>query len=162
MALNCFKFKFLTLSIPWISCHHFFDNHQLSKLSSSSQHNSRLWLFVAVSLPDRCPYFLDWSLRLQIVANLPFGPFFDSLPLSFLSSQVHNSRVCDGSVYSCPRALSLFFPNEEEIHISGYQVHQGGRRCVCLFCKDVERKRDRLWKTSHYKTVRTEREKQLC
>ncbi|XP_060891259.1 otogelin-like protein [Labrus mixtus] len=41
---------------------------------------------------------------------------------------VHNSRVCDGSVYSCPRALSLFFPNEEEIHISGYQVHQGGRR----------------------------------
>ncbi|XP_032379315.1 otogelin-like protein isoform X2 [Etheostoma spectabile] len=41
---------------------------------------------------------------------------------------VHNSRLCDGSVYSCPRALSLFFPNEEEIHISGYQVHQGGRR----------------------------------
>uniref|UniRef100_A0A3B4BG52 Uncharacterized protein n=1 Tax=Periophthalmus magnuspinnatus TaxID=409849 RepID=A0A3B4BG52_9GOBI len=42
--------------------------------------------------------------------------------------RVHNSRVCEGSVYSCPRALSLFFPNEEEIHISGYQVHQGGRR----------------------------------
>ncbi|XP_075894113.1 otogelin-like protein [Nelusetta ayraudi] len=41
---------------------------------------------------------------------------------------VHNSRACDGSVYSCPRALSLFFPNEQEIHISGYQVHQGGRR----------------------------------
>uniref|UniRef100_A0A3Q3ASD0 Otogelin-like n=1 Tax=Kryptolebias marmoratus TaxID=37003 RepID=A0A3Q3ASD0_KRYMA len=41
---------------------------------------------------------------------------------------VHNSRVCEGSGYSCPRALSLFFPNEEEIHISGYQVHQGGRR----------------------------------
>ncbi|KAK6318176.1 hypothetical protein J4Q44_G00114670 [Coregonus suidteri] len=41
---------------------------------------------------------------------------------------VHNSRVCEGSVYSCPRALSLFFPNEEEIHIAGYQVHQGGRR----------------------------------
>uniref|UniRef100_A0AAV2KQQ7 VWFD domain-containing protein n=1 Tax=Knipowitschia caucasica TaxID=637954 RepID=A0AAV2KQQ7_KNICA len=41
---------------------------------------------------------------------------------------VHNSRVCEGSVYLCPRALSLFFPNEEEIHISGYQVHQGGRR----------------------------------
>ncbi|CAG5958074.1 unnamed protein product, partial [Menidia menidia] len=41
---------------------------------------------------------------------------------------VHNSRACEGSVYSCPRALSLFFPNEEEIHISGYQVHQGGRR----------------------------------
>lgn len=43
--------------------------------------------------------------------------------------QVHNSRSCEDSVYSCPRALSLFFPNEEEIHISGYQVHQGGRRC---------------------------------
>ncbi|XP_026031824.1 otogelin-like protein isoform X3 [Astatotilapia calliptera] len=41
---------------------------------------------------------------------------------------VHNSRVCEGSVYLCPRALSLFFPNEEEIHISGYRVHQGGRR----------------------------------
>ncbi|KAL0968337.1 hypothetical protein UPYG_G00265580 [Umbra pygmaea] len=41
---------------------------------------------------------------------------------------LHNSRVCEGSVYSCPRALSLFFPNEEEIHISGYQVHQAGRR----------------------------------
>ncbi|XP_028306522.1 otogelin-like protein isoform X2 [Gouania willdenowi] len=41
---------------------------------------------------------------------------------------LHNSRVCEGSVYSCPRALSLFFPNEEEIHISGYRVHQGGRR----------------------------------
>uniref|UniRef100_A0A8D2ZLD4 Otogelin-like n=1 Tax=Scophthalmus maximus TaxID=52904 RepID=A0A8D2ZLD4_SCOMX len=53
-----------------------------------------------------------------------------SLPTSPFSSQVHNSRVCDGSVYLCPRALSLFFPNEEEIHISGYQVHQGGRRCV--------------------------------
>ncbi|XP_023811633.1 otogelin-like protein isoform X1 [Oryzias latipes] len=41
---------------------------------------------------------------------------------------VHNSRLCEESVYSCPRALSLFFPNEEEIHIAGYQVHQGGRR----------------------------------
>ncbi|XP_077424251.1 otogelin-like protein isoform X1 [Vanacampus margaritifer] len=41
---------------------------------------------------------------------------------------VHNSRVCDGRVYSCPRALSLLFPNEEEIHISAYHVHQGGRR----------------------------------
>ncbi|MEQ2312212.1 hypothetical protein AMECASPLE_028525, partial [Ameca splendens] len=41
---------------------------------------------------------------------------------------IHNSRACEGNVYSCPRALSLFFPNEEEIHISGYQVHQGGRR----------------------------------
>ncbi|XP_061898588.1 otogelin-like protein isoform X4 [Entelurus aequoreus] len=41
---------------------------------------------------------------------------------------IHNSRVCDGSVYSCPRALSLLFPNEDEIHISSYHVYQGGRR----------------------------------
>ncbi|XP_059362862.1 otogelin-like protein [Carassius carassius] len=41
---------------------------------------------------------------------------------------VHNSRSCSGSVYSCPRGLSLFFPNEEEIYISGYQVLKGGLR----------------------------------
>uniref|UniRef100_A0A671KKB5 Otogelin-like protein n=1 Tax=Sinocyclocheilus anshuiensis TaxID=1608454 RepID=A0A671KKB5_9TELE len=34
---------------------------------------------------------------------------------------VHNSRSCRASVYSCPRGLTLFFPNEEEIYISGYQ-----------------------------------------
>uniref|UniRef100_A0A8C1LYF2 Otogelin-like n=1 Tax=Cyprinus carpio TaxID=7962 RepID=A0A8C1LYF2_CYPCA len=39
---------------------------------------------------------------------------------------VHNSRSCRGSVYSCPRGLTLFFPNEEEIYISGYQVLKGG------------------------------------
>uniref|UniRef100_A0A672PL02 Otogelin like n=1 Tax=Sinocyclocheilus grahami TaxID=75366 RepID=A0A672PL02_SINGR len=31
---------------------------------------------------------------------------------------VHNSRSCRASVYSCPRGLTLFFPNEEEIYIS--------------------------------------------
>ncbi|XP_077453342.1 otogelin-like protein isoform X3 [Stigmatopora argus] len=41
---------------------------------------------------------------------------------------VHNSRVCNGNLYSCPRALSLLFPNEEEIHISAYHVNQGGHR----------------------------------
>uniref|UniRef100_A0A672PWX8 Otogelin like n=1 Tax=Sinocyclocheilus grahami TaxID=75366 RepID=A0A672PWX8_SINGR len=41
---------------------------------------------------------------------------------------VHNSRSCRASVYSCPRGLSLFFPNEEEIYISGYQVLKGGHR----------------------------------
>ncbi|KTG01652.1 hypothetical protein cypCar_00011127 [Cyprinus carpio] len=41
---------------------------------------------------------------------------------------VHNSRSCRGSVYSCPRGLTLFFPNEEEIYISGYQVLKGGHR----------------------------------
>ncbi|XP_035285088.1 otogelin-like protein [Anguilla anguilla] len=41
---------------------------------------------------------------------------------------VHNSRSCRGSVYSCPRSLSLHFPSEEEITIAGYQVHKGGVR----------------------------------
>uniref|UniRef100_A0A8C9TD73 Otogelin like n=1 Tax=Scleropages formosus TaxID=113540 RepID=A0A8C9TD73_SCLFO len=41
---------------------------------------------------------------------------------------VHNSRDCEDSVYSCPRSLSLHFPNEEEIHIAGYHVHKGGVR----------------------------------
>lgn len=59
---------------------------------------------------------------------------FDSTDFS---AQVHNSRVCDNSMYSCPRALSLLFPNEEEIHISGYQVHQGGRRSVCVWLTKI-------------------------
>ncbi|XP_057692652.1 otogelin-like protein isoform X4 [Corythoichthys intestinalis] len=41
---------------------------------------------------------------------------------------VHNSRMCNSNLYSCPRALTLLFPNEEEIHISAYHVHQGGHR----------------------------------
>ncbi|KAJ8402412.1 hypothetical protein AAFF_G00369010 [Aldrovandia affinis] len=41
---------------------------------------------------------------------------------------VHNSRNCRGSVYTCPRTLSLHFPNEEEIIIAGYQVKKGGIR----------------------------------
>ncbi|XP_046719768.1 otogelin-like protein isoform X1 [Silurus meridionalis] len=41
---------------------------------------------------------------------------------------VHNCRSCRGSVYSCPRSLSLFFANEEEIHIRGYQVLKGEQR----------------------------------
>ncbi|KAF5892797.1 otogelin-like protein, partial [Clarias magur] len=41
---------------------------------------------------------------------------------------VHNSRSCRGSVYSCSRSLSLFFPNEEEIHIRGYRVLKGEQR----------------------------------
>ncbi|TSL75303.1 Otogelin-like protein [Bagarius yarrelli] len=41
---------------------------------------------------------------------------------------VHNSRSCHGSVYSCTRSLSLFIPNEEEIHIIGYRVLKGEQR----------------------------------
>ncbi|RXM32776.1 Otogelin-like protein [Acipenser ruthenus] len=41
---------------------------------------------------------------------------------------VHNSRDCDGSVYSCHRSLSLFFPNKDEIHIIGHEVKKGGIR----------------------------------
>lgn len=53
--------------------------------------------------------------------------------ISVCDWQVHNSRSCEGSVYSCSRALSLFFPNEEEIYISGYQVVKGGHRWVCIY-----------------------------
>ncbi|XP_051786791.1 otogelin-like protein [Erpetoichthys calabaricus] len=41
---------------------------------------------------------------------------------------VHNSRDCNSSVYSCPRSISLFFHNEEEIHIVSHEVKKGGRR----------------------------------
>nr|XP_015208412.1 PREDICTED: otogelin-like protein [Lepisosteus oculatus] len=41
---------------------------------------------------------------------------------------VHNSRHCEDSVYSCLRSLSLYFPNEEEIQITGYEVKKGGIR----------------------------------
>ncbi|XP_066579842.1 otogelin-like protein [Amia ocellicauda] len=41
---------------------------------------------------------------------------------------VHNSRACEGTVYSCLRSLSLYFPNEDEIHITGYEVKKGGIR----------------------------------
>ncbi|KAJ8373644.1 hypothetical protein SKAU_G00042240 [Synaphobranchus kaupii] len=41
---------------------------------------------------------------------------------------VHNSRDCRGSMYSCSRSLSLHFPNEDEIIITGYQVKMGGVR----------------------------------
>lgn len=55
--------------------------------------------------------------------------FFDlTFCLCFSEWQVHNSRSCSGSVYSCPRSLSLFFPNEEEIHIRGYRVLKGEQR----------------------------------
>lgn len=52
--------------------------------------------------------------------------------LSFSEWQVHNSRSCHGSVYSCTRSLSLFIPNEEEIHIIGYRVLKGEQRLVYL------------------------------
>ncbi|KAK6488295.1 otogelin-like protein [Huso huso] len=41
---------------------------------------------------------------------------------------VHNSRDCEGSVYSCHRSLSLFFPNEAEIHVIGHEVKKGNIR----------------------------------
>ncbi|XP_068132978.1 otogelin-like protein isoform X2 [Hyperolius riggenbachi] len=41
---------------------------------------------------------------------------------------VHNSAACDGSVYSCPRSISMFFSSQEEITVSGYEVRKGGMR----------------------------------
>uniref|UniRef100_A0A8D2LLW1 Otogelin like n=1 Tax=Varanus komodoensis TaxID=61221 RepID=A0A8D2LLW1_VARKO len=38
---------------------------------------------------------------------------------------INNSRQCAGSVYSCLRSISLFFSNQEEIHILGHEVRKG-------------------------------------
>ncbi|XP_053319637.1 otogelin-like protein [Spea bombifrons] len=43
---------------------------------------------------------------------------------------VHNSPHCDGSVYSCPRSISMFFSSQEDITISGYEVRKGGIRLL--------------------------------
>uniref|UniRef100_A0A8B9BH49 Otogelin like n=1 Tax=Anser brachyrhynchus TaxID=132585 RepID=A0A8B9BH49_9AVES len=43
---------------------------------------------------------------------------------------VHNSPDCYGSVYSCQRSVSLFFPNQEEIVISGHEVRKEGKRLM--------------------------------
>uniref|UniRef100_G3PI95 Otogelin-like n=1 Tax=Gasterosteus aculeatus aculeatus TaxID=481459 RepID=G3PI95_GASAC len=87
---------------------------------SWGQHHYETFDGIYFYFPGTCSYILAQD-----------SVHFNHLPpVTLYFCQVHNSRVCDGSVYSCPRALSLFFPNEEEIHISGYQVHQGGHRCV--------------------------------
>ncbi|KAM6153043.1 otogelin-like protein isoform 1-T1 [Erethizon dorsatum] len=39
---------------------------------------------------------------------------------------VHNSPKCFGSVYSCYRAISLFFSNQEEIRIYGHEIKKDG------------------------------------
>nr|XP_023423412.1 otogelin-like protein [Cavia porcellus] len=39
---------------------------------------------------------------------------------------VHNSPRCFGSVYSCYRAISLFFSNQEEIRIYGHEIKKNG------------------------------------
>ncbi|XP_069813259.1 otogelin-like protein [Dendropsophus ebraccatus] len=41
---------------------------------------------------------------------------------------VHNSPKCEGSVYNCPRSISMFFSSQEEITVSGYEVRKGGVR----------------------------------
>ncbi|KAM8971994.1 otogelin-like protein [Pelodytes ibericus] len=43
---------------------------------------------------------------------------------------VHNSPQCDGSVYTCPRSISMFFSSQEEITVSGYEVKKAGVRLV--------------------------------
>ncbi|XP_032077067.1 otogelin-like protein [Thamnophis elegans] len=41
---------------------------------------------------------------------------------------INNSPHCAGSVYSCSRSISLFFSNQDEIHILGHEVRKGGVR----------------------------------
>ncbi|XP_053575216.1 otogelin-like protein [Bombina bombina] len=52
----------------------------------------------------------------------------DSVPL--YTVWVHNSPQCDGSVYTCPRSISMFFSSQEEITVSGYEVRKGGERLL--------------------------------
>ncbi|XP_075456632.1 otogelin-like protein isoform X2 [Ascaphus truei] len=37
---------------------------------------------------------------------------------------------CDGSVYTCPRSISMFFSSQDEITVSGYEVRMGGVRLL--------------------------------
>ncbi|XP_044133164.1 LOW QUALITY PROTEIN: otogelin-like protein [Bufo gargarizans] len=43
---------------------------------------------------------------------------------------VHNSPKCEGSVYACPRSISMFFSSQEEITVTGYEVKKGGVRLL--------------------------------
>ncbi|XP_078505406.1 otogelin-like protein [Lissotriton helveticus] len=43
---------------------------------------------------------------------------------------VHNSPHCHGSVYSCPRSITMFFSSQEDIVISGHEVRKGGSRVI--------------------------------
>ncbi|XP_077119007.1 otogelin-like protein [Ranitomeya variabilis] len=51
-----------------------------------------------------------------------------SNPVPLYTIWVHNSPKCEGSVYTCPRSISMFFSSQEEITVSGYEVRKGGIR----------------------------------
>ncbi|MEE6480233.1 hypothetical protein FKM82_012502 [Ascaphus truei] len=51
-------------------------------------------------------------------------------PVPLYTIWVHNSPKCDGSVYTCPRSISMFFSSQEEITVSGYEVRMGGVRLL--------------------------------
>ncbi|KAJ1161964.1 hypothetical protein NDU88_002444 [Pleurodeles waltl] len=51
-----------------------------------------------------------------------------SSPVPQYTIWVHNSPHCHGSVYSCPRSITMFFSSQEDIVISGHEVRKGGSR----------------------------------
>ncbi|KAM9311608.1 otogelin-like protein [Gastrophryne carolinensis] len=53
-----------------------------------------------------------------------------SNPVPLYTIWVHNSPVCNGSVFTCPRSISMFFSSQEEITVSGYEVRKGGVRVM--------------------------------
>ncbi|XP_056430430.1 otogelin-like protein isoform X1 [Hyla sarda] len=53
-----------------------------------------------------------------------------SNPVPLYTIWVHNSPKCEGSVYNCPRSISMFFSSQEEITVSGYEVRKGGMRLL--------------------------------
>ncbi|KAM4748838.1 otogelin-like protein [Rhinophrynus dorsalis] len=53
-----------------------------------------------------------------------------SEPMPLYTIWVHNSPQCDGSVYTCPRSISMFFSSQEEITVSGYEVRKEGVRLL--------------------------------
>ncbi|KAG8578218.1 hypothetical protein GDO81_010425, partial [Engystomops pustulosus] len=53
-----------------------------------------------------------------------------SNPVPLYTIWVHNSPNCEGSVYTCPRSISMFFSSQEEITVSGYEVKKGGIRLL--------------------------------
>ncbi|XP_075712901.1 otogelin-like protein [Rhinoderma darwinii] len=53
-----------------------------------------------------------------------------SNPVPLYTIWVHNSPMCEGSVYTCPRSISMFFSSQEEITVSGYEARKGGIRLL--------------------------------
>ncbi|XP_059672138.1 otogelin-like protein [Gavia stellata] len=53
-----------------------------------------------------------------------------SAPEPHYTVWVHNSPHCYSSVYTCQRSVSLFFPNQGEIIISGHEVRKDGIRLI--------------------------------